>query len=212
MRWMPSQIDLSKTLSNTSNPSPVAQPPPSSSSLPLAHRRRLSISPSLGATQATDRDRRRSDLGHVTPPHPPVSLHHHLSPFSPPSFILFVSSFPSMGCSPPFMGSFSPIVASSSPYVEFTGSHGDLCLFEDRGFLMWLVSSLWQMVWGFHPTRALPLERFRSESFMISPPCLRSDPFKHLIVVCLCANHPLGWKLFLWFACFPFTDLDYTSC
>jgi hypothetical protein len=49
---------------------------------------------------------------------------------------------------------------------------------------MWLVSSFWQMVWGFHPTRALPLERLRSESFIISPPCLRSDPFKHLIVVC----------------------------
>uniref|UniRef100_A0A2N9J7Q8 Uncharacterized protein n=1 Tax=Fagus sylvatica TaxID=28930 RepID=A0A2N9J7Q8_FAGSY len=47
-----------------------------------------------------------------------------------------------MGCSPPFMGSFPPIVASSSPYVEFTGSHGDLRLFEDRGFLMWLVFPL----------------------------------------------------------------------
>ena len=40
------------------------------------------------------------------------------------------------------------------------------------------------MVWGFHPTRALPLERLKSESLIISPPCLRSDPFKHLIVVC----------------------------
>jgi hypothetical protein len=125
----------------------------------------------------------------VTPPHPPASLHHHLSPFTPPSFLfLFVSSSPSIGCSPPFTGSFPPIVASSPPYVEFTGSHGDLRFFEDRGFLMWLVSSFWQMVWGFHPTRALPLERLRSESFIISPPCLRSDHFKHLIVVCPCAR------------------------
>uniref|UniRef100_A0A2N9GV24 Uncharacterized protein n=1 Tax=Fagus sylvatica TaxID=28930 RepID=A0A2N9GV24_FAGSY len=61
-----------------------------------------------------------------------------------------------MGFSPPFMGSFPPIVASSPPYVEFAGSLGDLRLFEDCG----------------------------SESFMISPPCLRSDLFKHLIVVC----------------------------
>uniref|UniRef100_A0A2N9ETC6 Uncharacterized protein n=1 Tax=Fagus sylvatica TaxID=28930 RepID=A0A2N9ETC6_FAGSY len=62
-----------------------------------------------------------------------------------------------MGFSPPFMGSFLPIVVSSPPYVEFNGSLGDLRLFEDCGFLMWPVSSLWQVVWGFHPTRALPL-------------------------------------------------------
>jgi hypothetical protein len=102
-----------------------------------------------------------------------------------------------MGFSPPFMGSFPPIVASSPPYVEFAGSLGDLRLFEDCGFLMWPVSSLWQVVWGFHPTRALPLERFRSESFMISLPCLRSDLFKHLIVVCPFAR--IACALMPWF-------------
>ena len=99
---MPSQIDLSKTLSNTSNPSPVAQPPPSSSSLPLAHRRRLSISPSLGATQATDRDRRRSDLGHVTPPHPPVSP-------PPPSLSFFSTLFYSFCFFLPIYGVFTAL-------------------------------------------------------------------------------------------------------
>ena len=88
-------------------------------------------------------------------------------------------------------------MASSPPYVEFTESHGDLCLFEDHGFLMWLVSSFGQMVWGFHPTRALPLERFRSESFIISPPYWRLDSFKHLIVVCPCAR--IACALMPWF-------------
>jgi hypothetical protein len=41
------------------------------------------------------------------------------------------------------------------------------------------------------------LERFRSESFMISPPCLRSDLFKHLIVVCPCAR--IACALMPWF-------------
>ena len=53
---------------------------------------------------------------------------------------------------------------------------------------MWLISSLWKMVWRFHPTRALPLERFRPESLMFSPPCLRLDLFKHLIVMCPCSR------------------------
>uniref|UniRef100_A0A2N9IXG6 Uncharacterized protein n=1 Tax=Fagus sylvatica TaxID=28930 RepID=A0A2N9IXG6_FAGSY len=95
------------------------------------------------------------------------------------------------------MGSFPPFVAFSPPYVELAGSLGDLRLFEDCGFLMWPVSSRWQVVWGFHPTRALSLERFRSESFMISPPCLRSDLLKHLIVVCPCAR--IACALMPWF-------------
>uniref|UniRef100_A0A2N9ILJ8 Uncharacterized protein n=1 Tax=Fagus sylvatica TaxID=28930 RepID=A0A2N9ILJ8_FAGSY len=74
-----------------------------------------------------------------------------------------------MGFSPPFMGYFPPIVASSPPYVEFVGSLGVLRLFEDRG----------------------------SESLMISPPCLRSDLFKHLIIVCPCAQ--ITCALIPWF-------------
>uniref|UniRef100_A0A2N9FVT8 Uncharacterized protein n=1 Tax=Fagus sylvatica TaxID=28930 RepID=A0A2N9FVT8_FAGSY len=93
-----------------------------------------------------------------------------------------------MGFSPPFMGFFPPLMGSSPPFVEFAGSLDELRLFYDSGFLMWLVSSLWQMVWGFHPTRALPLERFRSESLMFFPPYLKLDLFKHLIVVCPCAR------------------------
>uniref|UniRef100_A0A2N9FE55 Uncharacterized protein n=1 Tax=Fagus sylvatica TaxID=28930 RepID=A0A2N9FE55_FAGSY len=73
----------------------------------------------------------------------------------------------------------------------FASSLGGLCLFEDNEFLMWLVSSLWQMVWRLHPARALPLERFRSESLMLFPPCLR---------------------LFHQFARLPFADPDYTGC
>uniref|UniRef100_A0A2N9H240 Uncharacterized protein n=1 Tax=Fagus sylvatica TaxID=28930 RepID=A0A2N9H240_FAGSY len=49
----------------------------------------------------------------------------------------------------------------------FTGSLGGLHLFENNELLMCLVSSLWQMVWKLHPTLALPLERFRSESLML---------------------------------------------
>jgi hypothetical protein len=79
----------------------------------------------------------------------------------------------------------------------FASSLGGLCLFEDNEFLMWLVSSLWQMVWRLHPARALPLERFRSESLMLFPPCLRLDLFKHLIVICPCAR--IVWPLMPWF-------------
>ena len=93
-----------------------------------------------------------------------------------------------MGFSLPFMGSFRPLWLFPLPMWSFARSLGDLRLFEDFGFLMWPVSSRWQVVWGFHPTRALPLERFRSESFMVSPPCLRSDLLKHLIVVCPCTR------------------------
>jgi hypothetical protein len=102
-----------------------------------------------------------------------------------------------MGFSPPFMSSFPTLVGSSPPYVEFAGSHSDLRLFEASGFLMWLVSSLWQMVWRFHPTRVLPLERFKSESLMFFPHCLRLDLLKHLIIVCPCAR--ITCALIPWF-------------
>uniref|UniRef100_A0A2N9ET97 Uncharacterized protein n=1 Tax=Fagus sylvatica TaxID=28930 RepID=A0A2N9ET97_FAGSY len=90
-----------------------------------------------------------------------------------------------MGFSPPFMSSFPTLVGSSPPYVEFAGSLSDLRLFEASGFLMWLVSSLWQMVWRFHPTRVLPLKRFKSESLMFSPPCLSTQSSARLKIVSL---------------------------
>uniref|UniRef100_A0A2N9J4H5 Uncharacterized protein n=1 Tax=Fagus sylvatica TaxID=28930 RepID=A0A2N9J4H5_FAGSY len=62
-----------------------------------------------------------------------------------------------MGFSPPFMGSFPLIVVSSPPYMEFAGSLGVLRLFEDRG----------------------------SESLMISPPYLSTQPSTRLKIVSL---------------------------
>uniref|UniRef100_A0A2N9FEI1 Uncharacterized protein n=1 Tax=Fagus sylvatica TaxID=28930 RepID=A0A2N9FEI1_FAGSY len=52
------------------------------------------------------------------------------------------------------------------------------------------------MIWRLLPTRALPLERFRSESLLHYPPCLRLDLFKHLIVVCPYAW--IAWPLLPW--------------
>ena len=71
-----------------------------------------------------------------------------------------------------------------------------LRLLDGRGFLMWLGLSLWHMIWRLLPTRALPLERFRSESLILYPPCLRLDLFKHLIVVCPYAW--IAWPLLPW--------------
>ena len=97
----------------------------------------------------------------------------------------------------PLCAPFLPLWVLLYPMWGFGGSLGGLRLFEDNRFLMRLVLSLWQMVWVLHPTWAQPLERFRSKSLMLFPPCLRLDLFKHLIVVCLCAR--IAWPLMPWF-------------
>ena len=102
-------------------------------------------------------------------------------PFASPS-LLWVYLCPSWVFLPPLVG-------FSSPFVAFNQS--PWWLLDGRGFLMWLGLSLWHMIWRLLPTRALPLERFRSESLLLYPPCLRLDLFKHLIVVC-----PYAW--FAW--------------
>ena len=100
---------------------------------------------------------------------------------------------------PPFYGFISalcgffcrPLWVSLRPLWRLTSPLGGLWLLDGRGFLMWLGLSPWHMIWRLLPTRALPLERFRSESLLLYPPCLRLDPFKHLIIVC-----PFAW--FAW--------------
>ena len=74
-----------------------------------------------------------------------------------------------------------------------------------KWLLMWPILSFWQVVWGFHLTWALPLERFKSESFMISPPCLGSNLFKHLIVVCPCTR--IACALMPWFKQFEHPNI-----
>ena len=77
-----------------------------------------------------------------------------------------------------------PLWVSLRPLWHLTSPLGGLRLLDGKGFLMWLGLSLWHMIWSLLPTRALPLERFKSESLLLYPPCLRLDLFKYLIVVC----------------------------
>jgi hypothetical protein len=125
-----------------------------------------------------------STVRYYAPPSPPLSFP--LLPRSPLSLLSFCFSLPFRVFHCPLWAPFRHI--RLRPMWGFTGSLGGLRLFENNELLMCLVSSLWQMVWKLHPTLALPLERFRSESLMLFPACLRLNLFEHLIVVCSCAR------------------------
>jgi hypothetical protein len=135
--------------------------------------------------------------GAVQPPPPPAP---------PPPFLIFSNplSLSSHFSSPSHLWVYHcplwvfcrPLWVSLHPLWWFAGPLGGLRLLDDSGFLMWLGLSLWHMVWGLLPTRTLPHERFRSESLLLYPPCLRLDLFKHLIVVCSYAQ--IAWPLMPW--------------
>ena len=84
-----------------------------------------------------------------------------------------------------------PLVGFSSPFVAFYQSP------------WWLAAPWWQgvldvatfvpLAYGLEASSNLStsLKRFRSESLLLYPPCLRLDLFKHLIIVC-----PYAW--FAW--------------
>uniref|UniRef100_A0A2N9FYH4 Uncharacterized protein n=1 Tax=Fagus sylvatica TaxID=28930 RepID=A0A2N9FYH4_FAGSY len=99
-----------------------------------------------------------------------------------------------MGLSLPFRGFFCrPLWVSLRPLWHLTSPLGGLRLLDGKGFLMWLGLSLWHMIWRLLPTRALPLERFRSESLLLYPPCLSNKSSAQLkigsllclLVICL---------------------------
>uniref|UniRef100_A0A2N9H5J3 Uncharacterized protein n=1 Tax=Fagus sylvatica TaxID=28930 RepID=A0A2N9H5J3_FAGSY len=90
-----------------------------------------------------------------------LSAAHYRAPFLlPSSSIPIYSLLAPLLLLPHFYGFFTvPCGLFSAPYGFFSaplwgyvGSLGGLNLFEDSGFLTWLVLSLQQMVWMLHPT------------------------------------------------------------